>query len=98
MRGRLIVLLFAGVLLAAGCDYATTGSDEGRGGAVNGTAVNGGAASCHPSYEGECLDPSVSDYDCEGGSGNGPGYTGRVSVVGPDEYGLDRDGDGVGCD
>jgi hypothetical protein len=51
---------------------------------------------CHPSYE-PCV-PITSDVDCAGGSGNGPAYTGRVSVVGPDEYDLDRDGDGVGCE
>lgn len=57
------------------------------------------AQSCHPSYEDECLDPGVSDYDCAGGSGDGPGYvSGTVRVVGPDDYGLDRDGDGYGCD
>ena len=33
---------------------------------------------CHPSYEGACLDPNAYDYDCEGGSGNGPLYTGRA--------------------
>ena len=53
---------------------------------------------CHPSYEGGCLDPSVSDYDCAGGSGNGPEYTGFVRVIGYDEYGLDADGDGLGCE
>ena len=53
---------------------------------------------CHPSYEGACLDPSCSDYDCAGGSGNGPCYTGTVRVVGPDVYGLDRDKDGWGCE
>ncbi len=56
------------------------------------------AATCHPSYTGACLDPSVSDYDCVGGSGNGPGYTGTVRVVGPDVYRLDSDGDGYGCE
>jgi hypothetical protein len=55
------------------------------------------AENCHPSYD-PCLDPSVSDYDCDGGSGDGPGYTGTVTVTGNDEYGLDSDGDGVGCD
>jgi hypothetical protein len=40
----------------------------------------------------------MSDYDCAGGSGNGPGYTGRVTVTGPDIYGLDRDGNGIGCE
>lgn len=52
---------------------------------------------CHPSYSG-CLDPDASDYDCAGGSGNGPFYTGRVRVIGPDVFGLDRDGDGWGCE
>lgn len=53
---------------------------------------------CHPSYAGACLDPNASDYDCEGGSGNGPKYTGLVRVVGPDVFGLDADGDGYGCE
>jgi hypothetical protein len=56
------------------------------------------AAACHPSYEGACLDPNVSDYDCAGGPGNGPGYTGFVAVVGPDVFELDGDGDGAGCE
>jgi hypothetical protein len=55
-------------------------------------------AKCHPSYEGACLDPSASDYDCEGGTGDGPKYTGYVEVIGADEYGLDRDGDGAACE
>jgi uncharacterized low-complexity protein len=53
---------------------------------------------CHPSYKGACLDPKASDYDCLGGSGNGPKYTGRVRVVGPDVFRLDADGDGWGCE
>jgi hypothetical protein len=40
--------------------------------------------------------PYASDVDCSGGSGNGPAYTGQVSVVGPDVYDLDRDGVGEG--
>jgi hypothetical protein len=52
---------------------------------------------CDPNYSG-CLDPNASDYDCEGGSGNGPLYTGPVQVIGDDHYGLDSDGDGVGCE
>ncbi len=51
---------------------------------------------CHPSYW-TCL-PYSSDYDCAGGSGNGPSYTGVVFVIGPDDYGLDADHDGVGCE
>jgi hypothetical protein len=53
---------------------------------------------CNPNYAGACLLPSASDYDCEGGSGDGPYYTGEVTVVGVDEYGLDADGDGIGCE
>ncbi|MEQ6900334.1 PASTA domain-containing protein [Nocardioides sp. YIM 152588] len=51
---------------------------------------------CTPGYS-PCL-PPASDYDCAGGSGNGPAYTGTVRVDGPDIYDLDRDGDGIGCD
>jgi hypothetical protein len=53
---------------------------------------------CDPNYEGACLDPDSVDYDCEGGSGDGPDYTGPVDVVGDDHFGLDRDGDGIGCE
>jgi hypothetical protein len=55
-------------------------------------------ANCDPNYEGACLDPSSSDYDCEGGSGDGPDYTGAVRSVGSDPFDLDRDGDGVACE
>jgi hypothetical protein len=50
--------------------------------------------------DGWCVD-GLSDYDCEGGTGNGPGYApSGVELVDPgvDPFGLDRDGDGVGCD
>ena len=54
---------------------------------------------CHPSYEGACLDPTASDYDCAGGSGNGPKYVqGPVRVRPPDPFDLDADGDGLGCE
>jgi len=53
---------------------------------------------CHPSYSGACLKPDASDYDCAGGSGNGPYYTGTIRVIGPDVFGLDRDHDGWGCE
>ena len=55
-------------------------------------------APCHTSYAGACLTPGIGDYDCAGGSGDGPNYTGRVEVVGHDEFGLDRDGDGLACE
>ena len=39
------------------------------------------------------------DYECLGGSGNGPNYiAGPVSVVGYDEFRLDADHDGIGCE
>jgi hypothetical protein len=56
-------------------------------------------AGCHPSYQGACLGIGIGDYDCAGGSGNGPNYvSGPILVVGPDEFDLDRDGDGIGCE
>jgi len=46
-------------------------------------------ADCHPSYT-PCL-PVVGDLDCD--------EVGRpVDVHGPDDYGLDRDRDGAGCE
>jgi hypothetical protein len=53
---------------------------------------------CDPNYSGTCV-PIASDVDCAGGSGNGPAYVhGPVTVIGRDIYGLDRDGDGIGCE
>jgi hypothetical protein len=52
-------------------------------------------ANCTPGYS-PCLVPA-SDYDCEGGGGDGPKYTETVEVSGSDPYDLDRDGNGVGC-
>jgi len=52
---------------------------------------------CDPNYT-PCV-PIASDVDCAGGSGNGPAYVqGPVRVIGTDIYGLDRDGDGIGCE
>lgn len=45
-----------------------------------------------------CLPPGP-DVDCAGGSGDGPRYVqGPVHVTGSDPYGLDSDGDGIGCE
>lgn len=56
------------------------------------------SSSCDSNYSGACV-PIASDVDCASGSGNGPAYvSGPVYVVGTDIYGLDRDGDGVGCE
>ena len=53
-------------------------------------------ANCTPGYD-PCLPPAP-DYDCLGGSGDGPKYTGPVRVTGSDPYGLDADNDGLGCE
>jgi resuscitation-promoting factor RpfB len=39
------------------------------------------------------------DYDCAGGTGDGPSYVdGPVEVSGADPYDLDRDNNGIGCE
>jgi hypothetical protein len=84
VRATTAARLLAIVVAVAGCGEAT--------------AAGEGAHGCDPDYKGACLDPSASDYDCAGGSGNGPKYTGPVQVVGDDHFGLDRDGDGSACE
>ena len=68
--------------------------------AANAAAQPTGPAAkrCHPSYKLKCLNPNAYDYDCIGGSGNGPLYTGLVKVVGRDVFRLDADHDGWGCE
>jgi hypothetical protein len=53
-------------------------------------------SNCTPGYS-PCLTPAP-DYDCAGGSGDGPAYTGFVRVTGSDPYDLDADGDGLACE
>lgn len=60
-------------------------------------------SNCHPSYPDVCIPFGSADYDCAGGSGNGPNYIQgpirvRHDVPDPDPHGLDRDKDGVGCE
>jgi hypothetical protein len=56
-----------------------------------------GEDDCTSGYS-PCL-PPASDYDCAGGSGDGPAYAdGPIYVTGSDPYGLDADGDGVACE
>ena len=53
---------------------------------------------CTPGYD-PCLPDYGSDYDCAGGTGDGPYYSGNVNVQrGMDIYDLDRDGNGLGCE
>jgi hypothetical protein len=57
------------------------------------------SSECDPNYEGECLKDGIGDYDCAGGSGNGPNYVySEVRVVGMDVFGLDANGNGIGCE
>jgi resuscitation-promoting factor RpfB len=54
-------------------------------------------SNCTSGYS-PCL-PLASDYDCAGGSGDGPKYVvGPVQVTGSDPYDLDADNDGLGCE
>ncbi len=56
-------------------------------------------ANCDSAYPDVCLRDGIGDYDCAGGSGNGPNYVdGPIQVRAPDPFGLDADHDGVGCE
>jgi hypothetical protein len=81
-------------------DLGPSESDACSNGRTDDEASHSGGSGdeCDSNYAGACLDPSSIDYDCEGGTGDGPDYTGQVEVIGDDHYGLDRDGDGTGCD
>lgn len=68
-----------------------SGDDSGQG---------GGDCAAYADSGGWC-ENGVGDYDCEGGSGNGPNYAPRdveVADPGTDPFGLDDDGDGEGCE
>jgi hypothetical protein len=52
-----------------------------------------GSEGCHPSYD-PCL-PVVDDLDCDDVRALGAA---PVAVTGDDEYGLDADHDGIGCE
>jgi hypothetical protein len=81
----------------SGSDNATIGGGS-EGGSSSGSGTSGNGDDCDSNYSGACLDPNSPDYDCEGGSGDGPDYVGVVQVVGSDVYDLDADGDGTACD
>jgi hypothetical protein len=109
-RGGATLVLLCLLLALAGCG-SDTGSEAARQEARQQSAqearleaerqeeaVEAESSDCDPSYSGACLDPYASDYDCEGGSGDGPYYTGPVEVVGYDHFGLDGDNDGHACE
>jgi hypothetical protein len=61
----------------------------------------GGTQNCTAGYSPCLIYHGGADYDCFGGSGNGPYYTepGVVyTVTGSDPYDLDADSDGRGCE
>jgi hypothetical protein len=88
-RGLLVVLFVVALALAAmGTDSCGTSTGDSQG---------AGQSACTPGYS-RCLKPA-SDYDCAGGTGDGPRYVqGPIRVTGSDPYGLDADGNGVGCE
>lgn len=106
MRRRACLLLVAGCS-AAGClrplltdealdaggdgtSVADADGDTSEGGTTDAAQTEGGAdPACHPSYV-PCL-PIVDDLDCDE-------IAGPVMVVDVDEYGLDADLDGIGCE
>lgn len=60
-------------------------------------AAHPAGAGCDPNYT-PCV-PIAPDVDCAGGKGDGPAYVqGPVTVIGTDIYGLDGNGDGIGCE
>jgi hypothetical protein len=63
--------------------------------------------SCHTSYQGGsdatrggCIQAGIGDYDCAGGTGDGPNFAfGPVTIIGSDPFQLDgNDNDGRGCE
>jgi hypothetical protein len=95
MRGRVPAVLAAVLLVVAPVSAAQAGPSP----AKRSPAADTSKRKCHPNYKGKCLKMNVGDYDCAGGSGNGPNYvTGPVRVVGADPFRLDANHDGVGCE
>jgi hypothetical protein len=92
-RMRLIIGVEGRTIGAIACAVALAGTL-----AACGWSTVAERSRCHPSYKGACLDPNAFDYDCKGGKGDGPRYTGPVRVVGDDPFRLDRDGDGRACE
>lgn len=91
------VVIFASVIVQACTSGSSTTSRAANSNNLNQAESSTTSSQCDPNYSG-CV-PIASDVDCEGGSGNGPVYVkGPVKVIGKDIYGLDRDGDGIGCE
>lgn len=83
---------------AAAQAAATKAAQEAAAQAAAKQAAPAAPSGCDPNYAWACV-PIASDVDCAGGKGNGPAYVrGPVKVIGSDIYGLDSDGDGIGCE
>ena len=62
---------------------------------------SGGGGNCTPGCSPCLVYHGGADYDCAGGSGNGPYYTApgvTYHVTGSDPYGLDANHNGLGCE
>jgi hemolysin type calcium-binding protein len=80
-----------------GTDTCYPGDGGGKKVSCEKPSTGDGGGDCTAGYS-PCI-PTGSDVDCAGGTGNGPRYVdGPVYVTGSDPYGLDADGDGVGCE
>jgi len=66
---------------------------EGSTGDETDDGAEGTSGACHASYD-PCL-PIVDDLNCPDVVALGAA---PVTVIGPDDYGLDRDHDGIGCE
>jgi hypothetical protein len=100
MRPIDVASLFVLATLGLGCPRELLGDDEESGDSTDDgddesetTNAVEPVPSCHPSYD-PCL-PLVDDLDCPDlvQMGKAP-----VVVLGDDEYGLDADHDGLGCE
>jgi hypothetical protein len=96
MKKTILAVICLLASLAVGCSTSTsTVSEASKKPQI--TEAKRETDGCDPNYSG-CV-PIASDVDCAGGGGNGPAYVkGPVRVIGKDIYGLDRDGDGIGCE
>ncbi|MEZ5320511.1 MAG: CAP domain-containing protein [Microthrixaceae bacterium] len=103
---RLVALLTATLVLAAGCSirevqawYAvrrfTITTTEARRVAeiVNANRAPG----CDTNYEG-CVPDNQAEVHCLGTAGAGPEISGPIRVTGWDHFGLDPDGNGIACE
>jgi hypothetical protein len=70
---------------------------------ANTSGAGSSGDNCDPSYPDQCLEDGIGDYDCsssfDAGYSGGPNVAyGPLEVTGSDPFGLDRDGNGIGCE